>query len=251
MIRPLSPYPSACAKVAAVLALASIAFSCAAAAAPALAKQKPPAKEKAQESEDRSDAKTDKKPDKKKDQKSGAGEDKKSGAGKDLKNGKDKDAKNGKDAQNGAGAKTPLLVGTFGDWSALTAQGQGKDKTCYALAQPSDRQPAKLKRDPAYLFVSTRPSEGVRNEVAVIMGFPLKDNAPASADIDGDSFELVTTGASAWVKNPAKEKEFVEALKGGGKLLVKASSIKGNVTMDTYSLKGLSQALERVQKECR
>ncbi|OAI30186.1 hypothetical protein A1351_09810 [Methylosinus sp. R-45379] len=166
---------------------------------------------------------------------------------------KDKDAKAGKDKpaeKEKAGAKTPTAIGSYGDWNAMTAHGQGKDKTCYALAEPKDRQPAKLQRDKAYVFISTRPAEGVRNEVAIILGFAAKDGGAASADIDGDNFELVTKGANAWVKNPAKEKEFVEALKNGSKLIVKAPSAKGNATTDTYSLKGLSDALGRVQKEC-
>lgn len=235
--------------------MAGVAFCCAAASAPALAKEKPPA------GEDRSDAKAGKKT---AEAKKPNGKDEKHG--KDAKSAKEKDAKTGKDAKNGqdaksgqdakngkdkTAAKAPVPVGTYGDWNALTAHGQGKDKTCYALAEPKDRQPAKLQRDKAYVFISTRPSEGVRNEVAVIMGFALKEGGAATADVDGDNFELVTKGSNAWVKNPAKEKEFVEALKSGGKLVVKAPSVKGNVTTDTYSLKGLSDALTRVQKECQ
>ena len=39
-------------------------------------------------------------------------------------------------------------------------------------------------------------------------------------------------------------------MKKSAKLTVKAPSIKGNVTTDNYSLKGFSQALDKVQKEC-
>ncbi|BBU63110.1 hypothetical protein MSC49_30450 [Methylosinus sp. C49] len=177
--------------------------------------------------------------------------------GKPAKGGKDSGGKDAKAAgkekpteKEKPGAKTPTAIGSYGDWNAMTAHGQGKDKTCYALAEPKDRQPGKLQRDKAYVFISTRPAEGVRNEVAIILGFAAKDGGGASADIDGDNFELVTKGSNAWVKNPAKEKEFVDALKSGTKLVVKAPSAKGNVTTDTYSLKGLSDALGRVQKEC-
>lgn len=262
MIRRLS-FPLALAAHAA-FAMAGVALCCAVAPAPAFAKDKPAA------NEDQSDKKAGKPDGKKTDAKKTVdvkktaeakkpgGKDEKNGNGKDAgsakeKDAKDKNAKTGKDEKNGKdknAAKPPVPVGTYGDWNAMTAQGQGKDKTCYALAEPKDRQPAKLQRDKAYVFISTRPSEGVRNEVSVIMGFPLKDGGAATADVDGDNFELVTKGANAWVKNPAKEKAFVEALKSGGKLVVKAPSVKGNVTTDTYSLKGLSDALNRVQKEC-
>ena len=101
------------------------------------------------------------------------------------------------------------------------------------------------------MFISSRPGEGVKNEVAINLGYATKDNSNASADVDGDSFEFVTKGTNAWVKNPAKEKEFVETMKSGSKLIVKAASNKGTSTTDSYSLKGLSEALAKVQQECK
>jgi len=143
----------------------------------------------------------------------------------------------------------PVQLASFGDWGAFLAQG-GKDKTCYALATPKDRNPAALKRDPAYVFISSRPGENVRNEVSIIMGFAMKDGSDAKAEIAGSNFALIAKGTNAWVKNPAEETQFIDAMKKGSKLVVRAPSIKGNVTTDSYSLAGLSQALDRVQKEC-
>jgi hypothetical protein len=147
-------------------------------------------------------------------------------------------------------AGKPKQLGTYGDWNALAAT--GKERTCYALGAPKERSPAsKLKDTKAYVFISTRPGEGVRDEVAINLGYPTKDNSSANANIDGDDFELITKGTNAWVKNPAKEKEFVESLKGGAKLVVKATSAKGSATTDVYSLKGLSDALARAAQECK
>ncbi len=143
----------------------------------------------------------------------------------------------------------PLLVATMNDWSVYISP-TPKNKTCYALAQPKDRQPAALKRDPAYIFISTRPGEGVRNEVSVIMGFAMKEGGDMQADVGGTPFDLVAKGTNAWLKNPAEEGQLIDAMKKSAKMTVKAPSIKGNVTTDSYSLSGLSQALERVRKEC-
>ena len=156
-----------------------------------------------------------------------------------------------KNASKNAGkAAKPLSLGKYGDWEALSAQ--GKDKLCYALGAPQKRQPeGKLKDAKANIFVSTRPSENVRNEIAINLGYATKENGAATADIDGNNFELVTMKESAWLKNPAQEKEFVESMKHGAKLVVKASSAKGTASTDTYSLKGLSDALARVQQECK
>ena len=76
-------------------------------------------------------------------------------------------------------AAKPALVGTYGDWSVFQSQA-GKNRICYTLAQPKERAPADLKRDPAYAFISERPGEGVRNEVSFIMGFDVAGAAPAA-----------------------------------------------------------------------
>jgi hypothetical protein len=161
---------------------------------------------------------------------------------------KGKEEKAGKKVAS-LGDGKPVLLDTFHDWGAYKAQ--GKEKTCYALASPKERAPSTLKRDQAYVFISSRPSEKVRNEVSIIMGFPLKDNGETKAEIGSASYELIGKGTNAWIKNAAKEPQLVEDLKRGAKLTIKEASSKGGQSTDSYSLAGLSQALERVQKECQ
>jgi hypothetical protein len=153
-------------------------------------------------------------------------------------------------AEDPKGVGKPEQVGSFGDWGAYVAHG-GKEKTCYALGRPKDRAPSGLNRDPAYVFISTRPGEKVREEVSVIMGFPLKEDGGSKAEVGGAVFELVAKGANAWIKNQADDAKFVEALKKGSKLVVRAASVRGRVTTDTYSLAGVGPALEKVAKECQ
>lgn len=161
--------------------------------------------------------------------------------------GKADKAKKGEKSDGKGGKSTP--IGRFGDWDVFATA--GKAKTCYTLARPKDRAPASLKRDDAYVFISNRPAENVQNEVSVIMGFAMKDGSEPSADIGGNVFQLVAKGSNAWLKNPAEEGKFVEAMKRGSKLVVKASSVRGNASTDTYSLTGISDALARIRKECQ
>jgi hypothetical protein len=144
----------------------------------------------------------------------------------------------------------PTLVATIGDWGVYVTSGGAKQ--CYALAQPKDRLPKELKRDPAYLFISSRPAEKVRNEVSIIMGFDVKpvDKTPAEAVIGTDKFALASQGSHLWVRDTAKTGAIVDSLRKGAKLIVKAPSLRGNVTTDSYSLTGIGGALDRVQKEC-
>ncbi len=166
--------------------------------------------------------------------------------GKDAKKtkGKEKDAKSGKGADQGKATQ----LGTFGEWGAYATQ--GKTKTCYALAQPKTREPSSLKRDPAYIFISTRPAENVKSEISFIMGFPMKDGGEATAEVGSSSFSLIAKGSDAWVKNPAEESRLIEAMKRHAKLTVKATSAKGKTTTDSYVLSGLGQALEKAHKAC-
>ena len=157
----------------------------------------------------------------------------------------------------------PLLVASFGDWGVYQTQA-AKGRVCYTLAQPKDRAPAELKRDPAYAFISDRPGEGVRNEVSFIMGFDVANPAEgageekkhkpavkeASATVGDQSFDLLAKATNLWVKNAAMEGQLIDEMRKGVTLQVKAASVKGNMTTDTYSLKGFSQALDRVLKEC-
>jgi len=55
----------------------------------------------------------------------------------------------------------------------------------------------------------------------------------------------------AWIKNAAEEPRLVEALRKSADVVVRGESAKGTKTTDVYSLKGLSQALDRVAQECK
>ena len=146
-----------------------------------------------------------------------------------------------------AGAQASLLA-THGDWNAYATQ-SGRSKLCYVLSQPKDRLPATLNRDPGYVFVSFRPAENVRNEVAIMMGFPTKDGGAAEAAIGNTKYALITKDENAWVKNPTEEGQVIATMAKGQTLVIKAASRRGNETTDRYSLSGFGQALERARKE--
>lgn len=153
-------------------------------------------------------------------------------------------------AQPASTGSSPTLVVQYGDWGVYVSQ-TPKTKICYALSQPKDRQPATLKRDPAYFFVSTRPGENVRNEVSIVVGFTLKEGGDATLDIGGANFPFYTKNDGAWVRNAAEEAKLIEAMRKAKDFSVKSTSLRGNPTTDRYSLSGIAQALDRVSQECK
>lgn len=146
----------------------------------------------------------------------------------------------------------PRLVGQYGAWGAYAATQNGKS-VCFVLAKPTKSQtnPPGRSRDPAYLFISTRPAERVRNEVSAMMGYPLKASSDVTFEVGNAHFAMYTQGDGAWIKNAAEEPALVEALRKGADVTVKGISTRGTETTDVYSLKGISQALDRVAQDCK
>jgi hypothetical protein len=152
-------------------------------------------------------------------------------------------------AQAATGPGGASLLTSYGDWGVYTAQA-GRSKICYALSQPKDRLPKNVNRDPAYLFVSFRPAENVKNEVALVLGFSAKENGPAEAAVGNASYALITKATNAWLKNPAEEGQAIATMAKSGTVTVKTQSARGSSLTDRYSLNGFSKALEHARKEC-
>jgi hypothetical protein len=150
------------------------------------------------------------------------------------------------------GGVKPTLLGQYGEWGAYTASPGGK-KLCFAIAKPTSAEtnPANRPRNPVFMFVSTRPADKVVNEVSIIIGYPFKPGTEASAAVGSTSYALYTQQDGAWIKNATEEAQMVDAMRGGQTAVVKGTSAKGTQSTDTYSLKGLSQALDRVGQECK
>jgi invasion protein IalB len=150
------------------------------------------------------------------------------------------------------GGVKPTLLGQYGDWGAYTAS-PGSKKVCFAIAKPasSETNPPNRPRNPTFMFISTRPAEKVTNEVSIIIGYPFKPGTEASVDVGSTNYALYTQQDGAWIKNATEEAQMVDAMRGGQSAVVKGTSAKGTESTDNFSLRGLSQALDRVAQDCK
>jgi len=151
-----------------------------------------------------------------------------------------------------APAAGPALIGQFDAWGVYSGMRGGR-KVCFALARPtmSRTNPPNRPHDPAYIFVTTTPSGTVVNQVSVIIGYNVKPDTTSTIDIGNASYVMYAQGDGLWIKNESEETRLVEAMRRAAELLVRGTSTKGVDVVDSYSLKGLAQALERVAQECR
>jgi hypothetical protein len=151
-----------------------------------------------------------------------------------------------------AGGVKPTLLGQYGEWGAYTASPGGK-KICFAIAKPaaSETTPPGKSRNPSYMFIASRPAEKVSDEVSIIIGYPFKPNSEATVAIGSTSFALYTQQDGAWIKNSAEESHLIEAMRSGQNAVIKGMSAKGTRSTDTFSLRGLAQALDRSDQDCK
>jgi len=148
-----------------------------------------------------------------------------------------------------AASTGPTNIGTFKDWTAWT----GNDSTgliCYISAEPTSSKPTGVNRDPVHFLVVHRKGLGTRNEVQTLIGYPLKKDGKPSAAIDGKSYPMIADGSGAWLASAGDEAGFVAALKKGSQLVVKGTSQRGTDTTDTYSLAGVTAAMDAIDKAC-
>ncbi len=154
-------------------------------------------------------------------------------------------------ASSAALADDPVSLGTFEDWESFTYQSAGAP-VCYIYSVPKKSDAAKkVKRDPIYFLVTHFPGRKIHGQISTIIGYPFKESSTVTVKVDDTSFELYTNGDVAWAAAPETEAEIVKAMKTGGSLSVTGTSWKGTETTDTYSLAGVSKALDKIDSACK
>lgn len=142
-------------------------------------------------------------------------------------------------------------VEQFKDWGAYVFNDPNRGKMCFAVSQPKDMEPKNVNRDPVYFFVTTRPREAVREEVNVITGYPYKEGSKTTIQVGSDTFTLYTSGDGAWLENAAEEARLVDAMRRGSSMVIRGTSSRGTLTVDTYSLSGVTAATQKALESCQ
>ena len=148
-------------------------------------------------------------------------------------------------------ADDPVSLGTFDDWESFTYQASGAP-VCYIYSVPKKSDAVKkVKRDPIYFLVTHFSGRKIHNQISTIIGYPFKESSTVTVKVDETAFELYTNGDVAWAAAPETEAQIVNAMKNGTSLSVTGTSWKGTETTDTYSLAGVSKAMDKIDSACK
>lgn len=140
-------------------------------------------------------------------------------------------------------------VKKFGDWRVL-AHESADTRICFAIAQPKLSEPTDAAAG-AYFYISAWPKEGLRAEISIKTTAAMKPGAPASIQLDQTFYKLFSKGDRAFVIDATDELKLLEAMKKGSTVTVLAQNEQGAVSKDTYSLSGITQALQSVSSGCK
>ena len=153
---------------------------------------------------------------------------------------------------NGApvAAEGAVETGRFGEWSLNSSEGSSS-KLCFAATEPKSKEPAGANRTKTVFYVSAWPKEGVKSEISVKLGYPIKSGSQVTVTVGKDAFKLFAKEERAFVADSTQELKLIEAMKKESKMIVQATSERGTATSDTYSLAGLTQALTAMATSCR
>lgn len=152
-------------------------------------------------------------------------------------------------AFNAADAQATRLVKIYKDWNVFSND-ENKSKICFIASQPKQALPKGANRDPIYFYVSAWPTDGIKTEVSIRLGYPIQSKIPVKVKIGSDEFTLFAKGDKAFVSDETQELKLIDAMKKGSRMVVQATSKRGTRTSDSYSLLGISDALKNLQKAC-
>jgi len=148
-----------------------------------------------------------------------------------------------------AHAQATKVVEKFKDWVLYSHSG-APAKICFISAQPREKKPAEYDKDPSYFYISAWPDDGVKAEISVKIGKELQNGSDVSIQIGGSRYKLFAKGDKAFVGDATEELKLIEAMKRGSFMVVRATVSDGTALEETYSLLGVTAAVNSLRRGC-
>lgn len=144
-------------------------------------------------------------------------------------------------------ASPPVAV--FKDWTVFTTI-QGNKTLCYIASLPFQKDGNYRKRGEPF-FTVTRVKKNTFNEVNATSGYIYKIGKDVEIEIDQKKFVLFPYEERAWASNRSEDIAIVNKMKSGLKMKVTGYSTLGTHSIDTYSLRGFTEAYNKMVSLCK
>jgi hypothetical protein len=148
-----------------------------------------------------------------------------------------------------AAAQSVQLLGTFKDWAAYSAS-EGTGAVCFAMSKPTAVDPQPDGYTQAYLYLTHRPADNVKNELNLVAGYEFAPDQPATLTVGGKEFGLFTQKDAAWLLDASQTDTLAGAIRAGNTVVIEGTSSKGILVSETFSLAGATAASRAIESGC-
>lgn len=147
-----------------------------------------------------------------------------------------------------AQAQTPKPIKQHKAWGAYSYNDSRAGKICYILSIPTAKEPSDRNHGDVFFLISQKPDGSNAFEPQIEVGYPLNTKAAVTVTIDGKNFKMFAKGNNAWLEDIAQEAVLINAMRSGRSMKVSGQSTRGTQTSYTYSLSGVTAALNDAKK---
>jgi hypothetical protein len=120
------------------------------------------------------------------------------------------------------------------------------------MSTPLPKRVRQTKRSQlAILFISHWPGKKVKAQPSTVIGYTFKPGSDVKLTIDTRDFILYPVDNMAWTDKVETERTILAAMKSGKTMSVSGTSAKGTITKDSYSLVGISAAMNTIDGACK
>lgn len=157
----------------------------------------------------------------------------------------------------GAHAQELAMVEAVTDWSVYVDE---DPKVCFIVTQPTKSEAQRggevvtVSRSEIRFHISVVPGQGVAGEPSFLAGYPLKPDGAVKMEIGAENFAMFPDASVhaeyAWT-NPSDDGKLIAAMRKGTDAVVTGVSKRGTTTIDTFSLRGFTAAIEKALELCK
>ena len=148
-----------------------------------------------------------------------------------------------------AAAQSVRVLGDFRDWSAY-ATSDSAGMICFVLSKPVETAPEPDGYAQAYLYLTHRPAERIRNELNFIAGYTFSPDSTAELTVGGESYELFTSDDAAWLTDTGLSQDVAGQMRAGTSMVIEGENERGIKIRQTFSLSGVTAASRAIDSEC-
>lgn len=137
----------------------------------------------------------------------------------------------------------------FGSWQVVTTGKEGVDNLCYAVSAPVSSKGTLKGRSAEPYLMATRRNSG-KIEISTTSGYPYIKDSEVDLIVSKKTYTLSFKDKVAWAQGDEEDKAIVKALQKAKKAVVRGVNKQKELSLDTYSLIGFTDAIARVKALC-